>query len=69
MLLGEATFHQFHGGVATNVPIAEHPFKEMMKEYEVIKGERFGYLYRDPEYYGWISSHYHSKLMTIVKND
>ncbi len=25
MLLGEATFHQFHGGVASNAPISRHP--------------------------------------------
>ncbi len=67
MLLGEATFHQFHGGVATNVPMAQHPFREMIKEYETIKGETFKHMYRDPEFYGWVSPHYHSKLMTIEK--
>ncbi len=65
MLLGEATFHQFHHGVATNVPMDEHPAREMMKEYEVIKGIRFSHIHRSPEYYGWLSPEYHSKLMKI----
>ena len=41
MLLGEATFHQFHGGVATNVPIDQHPWESMAKEYTEIVGEPY----------------------------
>lgn len=37
MLLGEATFHQFHGGVATNVLKEEHPFKLFLAEYKKIR--------------------------------
>ena len=41
LLAGEATFHQFHGGVATNVPKDEHPWKEYEAEYRRIRGVEF----------------------------
>ena len=41
VLLGEGTFHQFHGGVATNVPRAHRPVRPMMEEYVMIRGEPF----------------------------
>ena len=37
MLLGEGVFHQFHGGVATNVPMADHPIQDFKNEYERIR--------------------------------
>lgn len=37
MLLGEGTFHQFHGGVATNVPMSQHPGKLFHEEYMQIR--------------------------------
>lgn len=37
-LLGEGTFHQFHGGVATNVPSDRHPFESFQTEYRSIRG-------------------------------
>ena len=37
-LLGEGTFHQFHGGVATNVPMSEHPWARYQAEYQAIYG-------------------------------
>jgi hypothetical protein len=40
-LLGEGTFHQFHGGVATNVPAASHPFPIFHEEYVRLRGEPF----------------------------
>lgn len=61
-LLGEATFHQIHGGVATNVPIEQHPIGEMKKEYVNIKGREFKSFSRVPEYYGFLSKEYHEKL-------
>jgi glycosyltransferase involved in cell wall biosynthesis len=45
-LLGEATFHQFHGGVATNVPFADHPWRSFAEEYEAL----MGHPYRPPAY-------------------
>lgn len=52
MLLGEATFHQFHGGVATNTPAAQSPFARFCAEYERVVGEPFAKKWREPRYYG-----------------
>lgn len=52
MLLGEATFHQFHGGIATNVPIAQHPWTTMETEYNQIVGEPYRNKFRPPLYLG-----------------
>ena len=52
MLLGEATFHQFHGGVATNVPAEMHPWKAMEEEYRLVRGRAYARAYRDPLYLG-----------------
>ncbi len=52
MLLGEATFHQFHGGVATNVPMSQHPWQSMQKEYAGIVGEPWRNKSRPPTYLG-----------------
>ena len=52
MLLGEATFHQFHGGVATNVPIEQHPWTKMENEYAAIVGEPYRNEVRPPLYFG-----------------
>ena len=41
ILLGEGTFHQYHGGVATNVPLAEHPWLRFQDEYAAIRGRDF----------------------------
>ena len=41
ILLGEGTFHQFHGGVATNVPRVGQPLKAMAEEYELLRGGPF----------------------------
>jgi hypothetical protein len=41
ILLGEGTFHQFHGGVATNVPRSKHPWKTFEQEYVQIRGKGF----------------------------
>jgi hypothetical protein len=40
-LLGEATFHQFHGGVATNVRMQDHPWESFAAEYEAIRGRPY----------------------------
>jgi len=41
MLLGEAMFHQFHGGVATNTPRALRPVLPMAEEYLALRGLEF----------------------------
>lgn len=40
-LLGEATFHQMHGGVATNARAHAHPWRSFAAEYERIRGEPY----------------------------
>ena len=52
MLLGEATFHQFHGGVATNVPWAMHPMKVFKEEYMELRGKPYEPVVRQPIYFG-----------------
>ena len=46
MLLGEATFHQFHGGVTTNTPRSCRPVQPMAAEYLALRGTAFA---RSPE--------------------
>jgi glycosyltransferase involved in cell wall biosynthesis len=52
MLLGEATFHQFHGGTATNIPLKDHPWDKMAQEYLGIRGKPYQPYYRKPVYFG-----------------
>lgn len=40
-LLGEATFHQVHGGVAANAAPAQHPYPIFAREYEQIFGRPY----------------------------
>ena len=63
MLLGEATFHQFHGGVATNAPRDVHPWKRMVDEYRAIHGRDYAIEAVQPAYRGWLSPQYHRALM------
>jgi hypothetical protein len=52
-LLGEATFHQFHGGVATNVSLNDHPWDSFEAEYEAIRGQAYHPpIGREPLYLG-----------------
>ncbi len=41
LLLGEGTFHQIHGGIATNVPPDESPWEDFQAEYVRIYGKRW----------------------------
>jgi len=41
VLLGEGTFHQVHGGVATNVPFHAHPWDGFAAEYRRLRGGDF----------------------------
>jgi glycosyltransferase involved in cell wall biosynthesis len=62
MLLGESTFHQFHGGTATNIPIKDHPWKKMEDEYGMIRGKSYELHYRRPVYFGSV----HSKCYNLI---
>jgi glycosyltransferase involved in cell wall biosynthesis len=52
MLLGEGTFHQFHGGVASNQPVTSHPFPQMHEEYQRLCGKPVSRAMRTPFYMG-----------------
>jgi glycosyltransferase involved in cell wall biosynthesis len=52
MLLGEGTFHQFHGGVASNVPYLQHPAEEFHQEYIKIRGAPYQQVLRKPYHMG-----------------
>lgn len=54
MLLGEGTFHQVHGGVATNAPLANHPFPVFDAEYRAIRGCGFEIPRRKAVYVGGV---------------
>jgi hypothetical protein len=46
ILAGEGTFHQFHGGVTTNIPPEQHPWEIFHREYVALTGRE----YSPPEY-------------------
>jgi hypothetical protein len=52
MMLGEGTFHQVHGGVATNARPENHPWDEFHAEYVGIRGRPFDLVRRKPFYMG-----------------
>lgn len=52
LLLGEGTFHQFHGGVATNVRPQDRPMAEFHAEYAQIRGEAYRTIARSPVFFG-----------------
>ena len=51
-LLGEGTFHQFHGGVAANAPPDKHPKNANRAQYASIRGEKFTRPNIQPVYVG-----------------
>ena len=57
VLLGEASFHQFHGGVATNVPLDEHPSEIFREEYMTLRRKPFLPNKRQPTFYGRLNGH------------
>ena len=54
MLLGEATFHQVHGGIATNNKAP--PMKEFHDEYARIRGQPYKHPTRQPYFFGTLPS-------------
>jgi glycosyltransferase involved in cell wall biosynthesis len=52
MLLGEGSFHQFHGGVATNIPMEGHPGPGFAAEYHKIRGRLYDVSERPHQYLG-----------------
>ena len=66
ILLGEGTFHQFHGGVATNVPMVSHPMDAIFQEYLTIRGRPFAPLTREVDYLGGITPQSARFLMASI---
>jgi hypothetical protein len=54
ILLGEGTFHQVHGGVASNAPPTQHPWAEFHEEYVRIGGKQFQRVPRRPFFLGML---------------
>lgn len=52
MLLGEGSFHQFHGGVASNAPADRRPWDEFHAEYRRVRGADFRRVPRRPRFVG-----------------
>lgn len=61
-LLGEATFHQFHGGVATNTPRTLRPVLPMAEEYLTLRGREFAPPTDEPLLVGCLSA----QAMTVL---
>ena len=64
LLLGEGSFHQFHGGVATNVRREEHPFEQFQQEYRSIRGSSYQVPDYSPVYFGSLSE-YSRQFLTL----
>ena len=57
VILGEGSFHQIHGGVATNVPMNKHPIELFKAEYQSIHGRPLqGAKTSSPYYMGTLPS-------------
>ncbi len=54
VLLGEGTFHQFHGGIASNQPYELHPWNRFHEEYRNIRKRDYQIAPRRPFYFGSI---------------
>jgi glycosyltransferase involved in cell wall biosynthesis len=54
VLLGEGSFHQFHGGITTNVPRERQRWAEFEQEYARIRNERYAPVPREPHLLGTV---------------
>ncbi len=64
MLLGEATFHQVHGGVATNAAVS--PWDVFHQEYVRLRGHAFAKSSRAPRFFGRFTPHAFPSLRASV---
>jgi hypothetical protein len=74
ILTSEGTFHQFHGGVSTNIPLEQHPWKIFCDEYEQL----FSREYVVPDYCpvfwglpraeaGWMLQYSFDKVYNVLR--
>lgn len=69
VLLGEGSFHQFHGGVATNVEMENHPIETFKNEYKEIYGVDYVYKQDQADFnINYIGTMPKSALKFISKN-
>ncbi len=61
-LLGEGTFHQFHGGVTTNIPINQHPKRQNRSQYKQIRG----YDYKKPDIKQFYIGHFPKEAKQFI---
>jgi hypothetical protein len=65
-ILGEGTFHQFHGGVAANAKVS--PIDQFMEEYIRLRGYPFTAPDNVPWYFGRVSRHVWQSIRESVKD-
>jgi glycosyltransferase involved in cell wall biosynthesis len=68
MLLGEGSFHQFHGGAATNAPLENHPGQRFAEEYERLRGQPYSSPKRRPIYLGTLPRQARGFMVRSVKD-
>ena len=54
ILLGEGSFHQVHGGVASNATAETHPWQEFIQEFIRIKGNAYEQVIKRPYHLGTV---------------
>lgn len=54
-IIGEASFHQIHGGVSTNITRGDHPLPEYKKEYFSIYNKYYSPPIYSPVYFGSVN--------------
>ena len=68
ILLGEATFHQVHGGISTNQNREDATIKVFNEEYKQIHGKYFKRVEQEPIWIGKINAFHKKSLETTFNN-
>ncbi|MEE9411691.1 MAG: glycosyltransferase [Methylococcales bacterium] len=70
ILLGEGSFHQVHGGIATNAPaeVKEKRHQRMLDEYKAIHGKAYERPFREPTYLGKLPTEAHGFMKLSAEN-
>ena len=67
ILLGEGTFHQIHGGVASDAAPSNHPWEEFHQEYENIRGRPYQRVLKKHYYMGRLQTVSFQPMESSVK--
>lgn len=74
ILASEGTFHQFHGGVSTNIPLEQHPWKIFCEEYEQLFNRSYAVPDYDPVFWGlpraesgWMLQYSFEKVRSVLR--